>query len=122
MKFRARCSSSSARATVGGAEVKPQPDEVLSHDLSMEEFFFMFGPVVTTVAHLAFAGARVHSNNTAEIYAIVEALCFLGPMARLPVMRVLVFSMNPSMLLMFAWSQFMLARPYSFGSRASRYC
>ena len=27
----------------------------------------MFGPVVTTEAHLAFSGARAHSNNTAEM-------------------------------------------------------
>ena len=39
---------------------------------------FMFGPVTTTEAHLAFAGARVHSNNAAEMSAIVEALSFLG--------------------------------------------
>ena len=39
----------------------------------------MFGPVVTTEAHLAHAGARTHSNNTAEMSAIVEALSFLGP-------------------------------------------
>ena len=38
----------------------------------------MFGPVVTTEAHLAFASARVHSNNSAEMSAIVEALSFLG--------------------------------------------
>ena len=39
----------------------------------------MFGPVVTTEAHLAFSGARTHSNNTAEITAMIEALSFLGP-------------------------------------------
>ena len=39
----------------------------------------MFGPVITTEAHLAFAGARVHSNNTAQMSAMVEALSFLGP-------------------------------------------
>ena len=39
----------------------------------------MFGPVVTTEVHLAFAGASVHTNNTAEISAMVEALSFLGP-------------------------------------------
>ena len=39
----------------------------------------MFGPVVTTEAHLAFAGARTHSNNTAEMTAMIEALSFLGP-------------------------------------------
>ena len=39
----------------------------------------MFGPVITTEAHLAFAGARTQSNNTAEMSAMVEALFFLGP-------------------------------------------
>ena len=39
----------------------------------------MFGPVVTTEAHLAFAGASVHCNNTAEMTALVEALSFLLP-------------------------------------------
>ena len=45
----------------------------------------MFGLVITTEAHLAFAGARLHSNNTAELSGIVEALSFLGahgPVAR----------------------------------------
>ena len=39
----------------------------------------MFGRVVTTEAHLAFSGARTHSNNTAEMTAMIEALSFLGP-------------------------------------------
>ena len=39
----------------------------------------MFGPVVTTEAHLAFSGARAHSNNTAEMTAMIEALSFPGP-------------------------------------------
>ena len=39
----------------------------------------MFGPVITAEAHLAFAGARTHSSNTAEMSAMVEALSFLGP-------------------------------------------
>ena len=39
----------------------------------------MFSPVVTTEAHLAFSGARTHSNNTAEMTAMIEALSFLGP-------------------------------------------
>ena len=45
----------------------------------------MFGPVVTTGDHLAFSGARTHSNNTAEMTAMIEALSFLGshgPVAR----------------------------------------
>ena len=38
----------------------------------------MFGPVFTIEAHLAFSGARIHSNNTAEMTAMIEALSFLG--------------------------------------------
>ena len=34
----------------------------------------MFGPVITTEAPLEFAGAGTHSNNTAEMTAMVEAL------------------------------------------------
>ena len=39
----------------------------------------MFGPVITTEAHLAFSGARTHSNNTAEMTAMIEALFFWTP-------------------------------------------
>ena len=45
----------------------------------------MFGPVITTEAHPAFSGARTHSNNTAEMTAMIVALSFLGP--RGPVAR-----------------------------------
>ena len=45
----------------------------------MEGLISFFGPVVTTEAHLAFSGAKTHSNNTAEMTAIIEALSFLGP-------------------------------------------
>ena len=45
----------------------------------------VFGPVITTEAHPAFSGARTHSNNTAELSAMIEALSFLGP--RGPVAR-----------------------------------
>ena len=41
--------------------------------------FVLFGPVITNEAHLAFSGARNHSNNTAEMTAMFEALSFLGP-------------------------------------------
>ena len=34
----------------------------------------MFGPVITTEAHLAFGGARTHSNNAAEMSAMAEGL------------------------------------------------
>ena len=39
----------------------------------------MFGPVITTDSCLALAGARTHSNNTAEMTAMIEALSLLGP-------------------------------------------
>ena len=45
----------------------------------------MFGPVITTEAHLAYACARHHSNNTAKISSIVGDLSSLGP--RGPVAR-----------------------------------
>ena len=44
--------------------------------------FILFCLVITTEAHLAFSGARTHSN-TAEMTAMIEALSFLGP--RVPV-------------------------------------
>ena len=56
-----------------------------SHHGSIFYVYIMFGPVVTTKAHLAVAGARTHSNNTAEMSAMIEALSFLGPLC--PVAR-----------------------------------
>ena len=38
--------------------------------------YVMFGPVFTTEAHLVFSGAKTHSNNTAEMSAMIEALLF----------------------------------------------
>ena len=46
---------------------------------SHERIDIMFGSVITTEAHPAFSGARTHSNNTAEMTAMVEAVSFLGP-------------------------------------------
>ena len=39
----------------------------------------MFGSVITTEAHLAYAGATDHSNNAAELSSIIEAFSFFGP-------------------------------------------
>ena len=39
----------------------------------------MFGPVVTIETRPAFSGAKAPSNNTAEMTAMIEALCILGP-------------------------------------------
>ena len=35
--------------------------------------------VITNEAHLAFSGIRTHSNSTAEMSVMIEALSFLGP-------------------------------------------
>ena len=83
----------------------------------------MSGPVFTTEAHLAYAGARIHSNNTVEMSAIVEALYFLGPRGAVSSDACLcVFFMTPSMLLVFAWVLSMLARMYRLDSPANSYC
>ena len=37
-----------------------------------------YGVVIATEALLAFSGARIHSNNTAGMIAMIEALSFLG--------------------------------------------
>ena len=62
--------------------VKHLLNGVLLHDLSIEEYIYiyiMFSPVITTEAHLTFAGARIHSNNSAEMSAMIEAPSFLEP-------------------------------------------
>ena len=41
--------------------------------------YIMFCPVITTEAHLEYAGARIHYNNTAELSTWIGALYFLGP-------------------------------------------
>ena len=83
--------------------------------------YVMFGPVVTTEAHLAYAGARIHSDNTADMSAIIEALSFLGPSAGSPVKRFLASSVIQSMLLVFVWVQCMLAHMFSLDSSANSY-
>ena len=45
----------------------------------LQKLMCMFGPFVTTEAHLVFSGARKHSNNTAEMTSMIEAFSFLGP-------------------------------------------
>ena len=83
----------------------------------------MFDPVVSTEAHLAFAGARTLSSNTADMTAVVVRHCyFLDPIAGLPVMRTRVFSMTLNMLLVFAWARFRLARTFSKRFPASCRC
>ena len=71
----------------------------------------MFGPVITTEAHLAFAGA------TAEMSAMIEALSFFGLH-----LRSRVFIMTPNMLLVFAWARFKPAHMSSWHLRATSRC
>ena len=72
----------------------------------------MFGPVITTEAHLALACARTHSNNTAEMSAMIEALFFLGPHD--PVARdANSCVMTPNMLPVLFWTRVRPARMYN---------
>ena len=81
----------------------------------------MFGPGITTEAHLAFGGARTHSDNTAEMSAMIEALCFLGPHG--PGVRdANSCILTPNMLLVFAWARFRPARMFSLRSLANSHC
>ena len=51
----------------------------------------MFGPVVSTEAHLTFSGARTHSNSNAEMTPVLEALPFLssrGPVTHVDQSRI----------------------------------
>ena len=73
----------------------------------------MFGPVVTTEAHLAFSGARTHSN-TAEMTAMIEALSFLWPG-----MSSRAFIMIPNTLLEFARARSKPARMCSWLKQAN---
>ena len=89
------------------------------HDLAMEELI-SFGLVITTEAHLAFSGARTHSNNTAAMTAMVEALFFLSVLVdQLTVMRIRAFFMTPNMLLVFAWARFRPAHMCSWRSHVN---
>ena len=55
----------------------------------------VFGPVVATEAHLAHAGAGLHTNNTAELSSIIEGLVFQAVVSRAAFRRVLAI-INPS--------------------------
>ena len=70
--------ASVGETTAGWGAVVCSPDE---------RHFIMFGPVITTEAHLAYAGAGLHTINTAELSGIIEPLSFLwpaGPVTRGP--------------------------------------
>ena len=84
--------------------------------------FVMFGPVVTTEAHLAYSGARTHFNNTGEVTAMIEAFSFLGP--RGPVTRdeqSRIFLIL-CMLLVFVWARSRPAHMCSWRSHVNNLC
>ena len=82
------------------------------------QIYVMFGLVMTMEAHLVFSGARTHSNNTAEMTAMIEALSFLGPHG--PVAwDGQSFFMIPCMLLEFVWARSRPANMCSWRSHVS---
>ena len=77
----------------------------------------MFGPVITTEAHLAYAGVRIHSHHT----AVVNSLSFLGlagPVVRDS--RSCIFLMIPSTLPVSACALSNQERTFILGSRFQR--
>ena len=67
--------------------------------------YVMFGPVITTQAHLAFSGARTHSNNTAELSAILKHWLSLVLEVLSHLMNSHVFLRIPRTLLVFVWAR-----------------
>ena len=65
----------------------------------------MLGPVVITEAHLAFSGARTHSNNTAEMTAMIEVLGLVLEVVSLLTDSHLFFFEVLCMLLVFVWAR-----------------
>ena len=83
----------------------------------------MFGPVVTTEAHLAFSGAETQPSNTDEMTAMIEALSYLGPHG--PVARdeqSCILIMILSMLLVFPWARSRLVHTCSWQSLVNGPC
>ena len=68
----------------------------------MEELMSCLVPSSPPEAHLAFSGARAHSNNTAEMTAMIEAIVLSLLMVQWPGMSSRVFFMTLNMLLVFA--------------------
>ena len=82
--------------------------------ISRGHIFILFGPVITTEAYLAFSGARIHSNNTTEMTAMIEALSFLGPHGLVtPDEQSRIFMML-CMLLAFVWARSRPEHTYSW--------
>ena len=79
---------------------------MISRSPPWAHLYVLFGPIITTEAHIAFSGARIHSNNTAEMTAMFEALSFLSP--RGPVTHMMnshVFIMILCMMPVFVWAR-----------------
>ena len=93
--------------------VKSLLDGVISRS-PRGQIFVLFGPVITNEAHLAFSGARIHSNNTAEMTAMFEALSFLGPRGPVTHDEQSLFFFILSMLLAFVWARSKPEHTYSW--------
>ena len=79
----------------------------------------MFGPVVTSEVHLAFSGARTHSNNTAEMSAMIEA-CFSLVLVARDVESCIILTLNT--LLVCAWGRSKPAHMFSWRLHVSVRC
>ena len=100
--------------------VKPQLDGVSLLDLTMEEQLFRLvqsSPPRLTLLSLV---PELTPTTLLRLTAMIEALSFLGPVARLPVMRIRVFVMTPNMLLVFAWARFKPAHMSSWHLRVKQ--
>ena len=81
--------------------------------------YVMFGPVITSEGHLAFSGARTHSNKTAEMTAMIEALAFFGPRGSVTPDEQSCISKIPCLLLVFVWARSRPALMCSWRSRVN---
>ena len=59
--------------------VRQQQHGALWPGLLKEDATSCLGPVISSEAHEASVGANHDTNNTAEISAVIKALCFLSP-------------------------------------------
>ena len=88
-----------------------------------ERLYIMFGPVITTEAHLAYAGAR-DSNRTTLLNSRVTSRRYpsLTPVVLFLATRKLVSSTIPDTLPAFAWALYSHERTSPWGSPASIFC
>ena len=86
------------------------------------KIYVMFGPVITTEAHLASQVPELTPTTPLKYRPWSRTSPFLDPMARLPVMRTRVFCVTANMLLVFAWARFKPAHMSSWHLLVSSRC